>query len=249
MDRPASRKKILPFIDRYGLRSEEFLEPATTYRTFNEFFFRRLKAKARPIHADPDSIVFPADGRHLGFDDVSRIDGIFVKGERFALEELLGDPALAEGYREGALVISRLCPVDYHRFHFPVSGLPSAPTLLEGPLLSVNPIALRRNVHILARNRRWLTRIQTREFGLVLMLEVGATNVGSAISCYTPDKPVEKGDEKGYFRFGGSLTMCLFPPRKVRLDADLIEQSRAGVELYARMGDRMGERASTLRQS
>ena len=247
MNRPASRSKILPFIQHYGLETHEFLEEPTRYQTFNEFFYRRLKPQARPIHADPHSVVFPADGRHLGFADISRIEGVFVKGERFDFAELLGDPALAACYAKGSLVISRLCPVDYHRFHFPIAGIPSATTLLPGSLQSVNPIALRRNIHILAQNRRWLTRVTNADIGEVLLLEVGATNVGSAIGTYTPGKRVEKGEEKGYFQFGGSLTMCLFPPGGLELDSDLLEQTAAGVELYAKMGDRMGEYGNVLR--
>ena len=193
---------------------------------------------------DPASLVFPADGRHLAFPDISRMEGIFVKGETFPLEELLGDAGLAREYASGAMLISRLCPVDYHRFHFPVAGLPSAPRRIEGPLFSVNPIALRRNIRILSRNRRWITPIELASGARGLLLEVGATNVGSAVSTFRPGVPVAKGEEKGYFRFGGSLTLCIFPRGLVRFSDDLLEQSRVGRELYARVGDRCGLLAS-----
>lgn len=239
MDRPASRKKVPPFIREFGLAVDEFADPPESFRTFNEFFYRRLKPGARPIDADPGGVVFPADGRHLGYPDVSTTSGVFVKGQRFDLPRLLGDADLAARYDRGALVLSRLCPVDYHRFHFPVAGRASAPRLINGLLYSVNPIALRQNLGYLWENRRVLTAIETVQFGTVLMLEIGATNVGSVVQTYRPGDVV-KGAEKGYFRFGGSSTILLFEPGRVRLAEDLIHHSRECRELYARVGDRLG---------
>ena len=123
MDRPASRSRVLPFIEKYGLDAQEFADPPESFATFNEFFFRKLKPASRPIDAAATSVVFPADGRHLGFQDVSQTYGIFVKGQKFDLPDLLGNAALAERYQRGTLVLSRLCPVDYHRFHFPAAVL------------------------------------------------------------------------------------------------------------------------------
>ena len=239
MDTASSTAKIAPFIARYGLNAAEFEKRPEDFVSFNDFFCRALKSCARPVDVAADSVVFPADGRHLGFQDVSRCDGVFVKGQRFDLPALLGDAALAERYRNGALVLSRLCPVDYHRFHFPLAGVPSEPHLINGPLESVNPIALRRRLRILWENKRVVTRLETERFGTVLLLEIGATNVGSILQTFTSGTAVVKGAEKGYFRFGGSSTLTLFEPGRVRLSDDLLEHSRACRELYARMGDRM----------
>lgn len=243
MNRSVSRRKVLPFIRTYGLDVNEFADAPESFRSFNEFFYRRLKPNARPIDPDPNAVVFPADGRHLGFPDASKIDGVFVKGQRFDLGELLGDAQLAAKYANGSLVLSRLCPVDYHRFHFPLAGKPSETKLLNGPLYSVNPIALRRNLSYLWENRRTLTTLETEKFGTVLLLEIGATNVGSIVQTYQPGKIVAKGDEKGYFRFGGSSTLLLFEPNRIQLSDDLVEQSRNQCELYARVGDRLGTAA------
>jgi len=240
MDAPDSRGKVAPFIANYKVDAAEFADAPESYRTFNEFFYRKLKAAARPIDADPRSAVFPADGRHLGFQDVSKLEGIFVKGAVFDLRKLLGDEALALRFRDGAMVLSRLCPVDYHRFHFPVSGVPSAPRLIDGPLYSVNPIALRRNIHIFTENKRAVSCIESPEFGTVAMLEVGATCVGSFDYTFTPGERVEKGAEKGFFKFGGSSTVTLFERERIQLAKDLLNYSQRGIELYARMGDRLG---------
>lgn len=239
MDRPASAAKIAPFIARYGLDPSEFADPPASFRSFNEFFFRKLKPASRPIDPDAATAVFPADGRHLGYPKASEIERVFVKGQRFDLPALLGDAALAERYRDGTLILSRLCPVDYHRFHFPLAGQPGAPRPLAGPLFSVSPIALRQHLSYLWTNKRTVTTLDAGPFGQVLLLEIGATCVGSIRQTFEPGHPVAKGAEKGFFAFGGSSTLTLFEPGRVALAGDLADASSRGVELYARIGTPM----------
>ncbi|MCC9657163.1 archaetidylserine decarboxylase [Rhodopirellula halodulae] len=239
MDQPQTKAKIAPFVEEFGLDANEFACDVDNFANFNEFFSRQLHPEARPIDASNDSVVFPADGRHLCIPDLSRSSGLFVKGETFDISTLLKDDALADRYANGSLLLSRLCPTDYHRFHFPFAGTPGESRLINGPLYSVNPIALCQNIHILSTNKRCITQLQTESLGTVLLLEIGATCVGSIRQTYTAQQPVTKGDEKGYFRFGGSSTMVLFEPGRVQFDADLIENSAQNRELYARMGDRM----------
>ncbi len=240
MDRPESRERIAPFIREYNINTDEFADPPDSFQTFNEFFHRRLRPDARPIDPDPATIVFPADGRHLGFHDLSAAEQFYVKGQRFNLREFVGTDPLFVRYRGGAAIFSRLCPVDYHRFHFPIAGTPRKPRLVNGFLWSVSPLALRRNLAYLWRNRRWLCEIDVPFLGRVLMTEIGATNVGSVEFTFTPDRPVAKGAEKGYFRFGGSAILTLFEPGAVRLADDLLHATNEGLELYARVGDVAG---------
>jgi phosphatidylserine decarboxylase len=243
MDAPGSCSRVLPFIRKYGLNTSEFADQPQSYRTFNEFFYRKLNPGARPVAQEPNVAVFPADGRHLGFQDIHEAEGIFVKGAKFNLEKLCGSQELAQRYKSGSIVLSRLCPVDYHRYHFPVSGTPTKPTLIDGALYSVSPLALKQNINYLTENKRAYTEIDSPNFGKVLMFEVGATCVGSFEYTFTPGVPMQKGSEKGYFKFGGSETITLFEARRIRLADDLLENSQIGRELYARMGDIMGHRA------
>jgi phosphatidylserine decarboxylase len=243
-DRPASAKRVIPFIRDFGLDPSEFAEPdPAAYRTFNEFFYRKLKSSARPIDPRPEMAVLPADGRHLGFPDAGAVKGIFAKGQTFDIPALVADRALGERYARGTVVCSRLCPVDYHRFHFPVPGTPGTPTLTNGPLYSVNPFALRRHVNYLWENKRQRVSVDAGPFGLVTMVAVGATNVGSIVETYAAGRPVAKGDEKGYFRFGGSFVATLFEPGRIQLEADLIEAGETATELYAKMGSPLGRLA------
>lgn len=241
MDRPRTREKIAPFIEEYGLDADEFLRRPDEFANFNEFFYRQLKPAARPIDADPGSIVFPADGRHLCVPDLSKSDGLFVKGEMFDVRTLLAEEKLASEFDGGSLILSRLCPTDYHRFHFPVAGIPGVPRLINGPLFSVNPIALCQSIQILGKNKRCLTVIETEAAGKVLFLEIGATCVGGICQTFVPGEPVAKGGEKGYFRFGGSSTITIFQPDRIRFDDDLVQQSAVHRELYAKVGDHMGK--------
>ena len=241
MDRPQSRERVVPFVEQYGLDPKEYVEPEGGFASFNDFFYRKLTPEARPIADGDAAVVFPADGRHFGYQDVSQMKGFYVKGRRFDFGRLLGSAEMAERYAKGSLVFSRLCPVDYHRFHFPVSGTPGEARLFPGPLFSVNPVALRQQIAYLWQNKRTLTEIETVDCGRVLFLDVGATCVGSMVQTYTPGSAVQKGNEKGYFRFGGSTTVLVFEPGKVQLDADLLEWTEKGTELYAHMGDSLGK--------
>jgi phosphatidylserine decarboxylase len=243
MARPASRALIAPFIEKFGLDPAEFAEPLASFTSFNDFFIRKLKPDARPLDPDPNSAVFPCDGRHLAFPDVSQVNSVFVKGQRFDLPALLGSTDLASRYAKGSLVLSRLCPIDYHRYHFPAAGTPSESVLLNGPLFSVSPLALRRNLSYLWQNKRVLTELATSDFGTILTVEIGATNVGSINQTFTPGQPVARGDERGYFAFGGSSTITLIEPNRITLAPDLLEHSANQTELYAVMGDILGTKS------
>ena len=243
MDSPASRAKIAPFIEKFRVDTGEFACAAEDFGSFNEFFARKLRPDARPVDARPDAVVFPADGRHLVIPDVSVCDHFFIKGQRFEIASLLGhDTTLVSKFSHAAVLISRLCPTDYHRFHFPCGGVADAPRLLNGPLFSVSPIALRVRPTILWENKRFLTRLRTRDLGEVLLMEIGATNVGSVTHTSNPGVDVAKGQEKGFFRFGGSSFITIFEPGRVRFADDLLEHSAQAREVYAKMGDHVATR-------
>ncbi|MEM8867245.1 MAG: phosphatidylserine decarboxylase [Verrucomicrobiota bacterium] len=240
MDRPASRAKVEPFIRDYGVDTAEFAEPVVSYENFNQFFYRKLKPEARPIAPGEEVVVFPADGRHLAIADVRGAETFYVKGQRFDLRAFLGCAALAEEFEGGSVLISRLCPVDYHRFHFPVAGLAGVTDLLAGSLRSVSPLALRRKLSILWENRRMRTAVESAQVGKVLVMEVGATCVGGMHQTFAPGSLVEKGAAKGYFSFGGSCVTTVFKKGAIRFDADLLEQAARGIEVYAKMGEHCG---------
>lgn len=239
-NRPSSARKIRPFIEKYHIEVSEFLNPVESFCSFNDFFCRKLRPEARPLVRGKYTAIIPADGRFLFYQDVSLVDGFVVKGKKFGLEALLGNRGLSEVYKKGAMVIGRLCPVDYHRFHFPCDGIPGESKLLNGYLSSVNPLALKKNVNTFTENKRFLCEIETKYFGRVLMIEIGATNVGSISQIYNSKTSYVKGDEKGFFAFGGSSLILLFEPERILFDEDLLRLSQNHVEVKCLLGQSLG---------
>ena len=235
MNRPFSRKKIIPFIHRYGLEVGEFLHAPESFLHFNAFFYRELKRRARSVDKDFRSLVFPADGRHRAYEEVQKGDPVHAKGQEFDLPGLLGDGELADELDGGAILISRLCPVDCHRFHAPVAGVAGEPRFIEGSLYSVNPLALARNLRYLTENRRWVIEMELGSGQRLALVVIGATCVGSVEFTYRPGR-LPKGSELGYFRFGGSCLITLMPKGMALLDEVLLRESQNGVESYDQMG-------------
>ena len=240
MAQRGSAHRVLPFIVDYNLDVDEFAKKPYSFKSFNEFFYRALKPGARPVAPGDGVAVLPADGRHLAFQNVDGAEGFYAKGQRFDLPAFLGSAELGREFAGGALLISRLCPVDYHRFHFPVAGTPGEPRLINGWLYSVSPVALRQNLAYLWENKRMVTLVESPVFGRVAVCEIGATMVGTIQQLYVPGRAVAKGEEKGLFKFGGSCVVTVFPPGRIKFDADLVSHSAAGLEVYARMGERLG---------
>ena len=234
-----SRKEITRFIESYNVDAAEFLDPVESFDSFNAFFIRRLKKWVRPIDENPKSVVIPADGRYLFYQDGSVLESLEFKGKKWTLEWLLQDKELAKRYKTGAVVLGRLAPPDYHWFHFPCDGVPSEAKLVKGPLFSVNPQAIKQRPTIFCENKRRITRIECK-FGEVIMLEIGATSVGSIHEIFTPNVSYKKGEPKGYFSFGGSQVVLLFEPGRVHLDPELLAKTKEGVEVKCLLGQVLG---------
>jgi phosphatidylserine decarboxylase len=233
-----SKKQIRRFIETYQVDEAAFLKPTDQFESFNDFFIRKLKPEARPL---AEGLVSPADGKVLAFPKVSALNEFFVKGHRFTLHAFLGDRKLAERYQDGPLFVIRLAPPDYHRFHFPYAGTPSESQPIPGGYLSVSPYATRVDfARVFTENKRAFTLLQTLDQGQILLAPVGATMVGSIVHTYAPEQPVAKGEEMGYFAFGGSCLIMLLEPNQVKIDEDLMANTARGLETTVQMGERLG---------
>jgi phosphatidylserine decarboxylase len=239
-ERPTSAAAIRRFAREASIDLSEARDPIDSYATLNAFFARHLKPGARPIDADPDRLISLGDGRLLVFPHIDRGSFVPVKGADVRIGRLLGDEGLAERYEGGSALILRLAPGDYHRFHFVADGLPSASVDRGHRYDTVNPIGLATGLPILTENRRAVSTLETERFGTVATVEVGAMMVGSIVQTYTPGSPVSRGQEKGYFQFGGSTVIQLFEPGRVHFDEDLLQASRAAMEMRVRFGERIG---------
>ena len=236
MDRPSSAKKIQPFVEEFGIDLR--IAQKQEFSSFNDFFTRKLKPDARPVDTSSTVAVSPADGKILAYGNISNSDFI-IKGTRFNVVSFLNHARLAQKYLDGTLVIIRLAPFDYHRFHFPISGSVSPIIRIDGDYYSVNPLALRKMAEIFCLNKREFTILSNPQFGNVVMTEVGATMAGSIVQTYTGNS-AKKGEEKGYFKFGGSTVVLLFEKGKIRIDEDLLINTLKGYETAVREGEKIG---------
>ncbi len=235
MDSPKSVDKIESFVNEYTI--DLSITKKQDFRSFNDFFIRELKDDARPIDEDSTIVASPADGKIIAYTAIDE-QNFIVKGYKFDVQGFLNDSALAEKYTDGSLIIVRICPTDYHRYHFPVSGKISSVTKIDGDYYSVNPIAIKKIIEIFCINKREFVIVSTREFGDVIMAEIGATMVGSIVQTYQSNNAV-KGKEKGYFKFGGSSVVLLFEKGKVRIDEDLLKNTKNNLETEVKMGEKI----------
>jgi len=240
--RPSSKRSIPEFASSLGVAVDEAERKLDEYGSLDDFFTRKLKPGSRPIDRDANRLVSPADGRVRVFSRL-RDPWLQVKGSRTRLEDLLADCALAKRYADGALLLIRLAAADYHRFHFPDSGVASKAWAVGRRLHSVHPIALDAGAPSF-ENQRMLTRIETSGFGELLQIEIGALTVGTIEQTFRPG-PVERGQEKGFFRFGGSAIVLLAEPERIEFDEDLVRDSAAGIETLVRMGESIARRAAS----
>ncbi|WP_300341881.1 phosphatidylserine decarboxylase [Fusobacterium sp.] len=240
MDKKESTKKIPSFIKEADINIEEAKKTIDQFTSFNDFFYRELKDGARSIDFDENVLTSPADGKILVFENLEKEKELFIKGDKFTLEEFFQDSELAKKYEGGVFLIVRLAPIDYHRFHFPCDGKISASKLINGDYFSVSTHAIKKNFRIFCENKREFSILQTKNFGDIAMFEVGATMVGGIKQSYTPDSFVKKGEEKGYFYFGGSTCILVFEKDKIKIDKDLIENTKNGIETKVYMGEKIG---------
>lgn len=237
MNSKRSIKKISPFIDEYKINMSEFIVPQKGFKHFNDFFYRKINPKFRPIGR---GIVSPADGRVLAFQTLSDSQKFFIKDSPFDLKSFLNNNSLAKKFEGGSMLIVRLAPVDYHRYHFSVDGKVSENFKIKGDYFSVSPIALRKSLNIFLQNKREYVIIENDQIGKVLHMDVGATMTGSIIQTFIPNQEIKKGEEKGYFAFGGSTIVLLFEPSRIKFSQDLIENTSKGFETYIKMGETIG---------
>lgn len=160
-DAPESKDHIVPFIQSFNLEDsmkEMVKEDPNDYATFNEFFSREIKPEARPV-AEPDNELVTssvADCRMTAFPTIDLATRYWIKGTGFTLAELLGSQELAEYFDGGSIVIARLAPQDYHRWHSPVTGTIDSIKQIPGTYYTVNPQAIKQSgtLDVFCRNRR-----------------------------------------------------------------------------------------------
>ncbi|KAJ3730022.1 phosphatidylserine decarboxylase-domain-containing protein [Lentinula guzmanii] len=247
---PESAKSIPSFVQTYSLDITELLEPdLTKYGCFNEFFFRKLKPDARPVEnlENPKGICSAADCRLTVYPTLSLACKFWIKGDEFSIPNLLQVPVdspTAIEFDGASLAIFRLAPADYHRFHCPIDGVVGEITNVPGQYYTVNPQAVNEpKFDVFTANVRsvlYLTHSATGK--RVAFVAIGALLVGSIVWTKGAEKGTEvrKGEELGYFAYGGSTVVALFPKGVVEFDQDLVKNSEEPVETLVKVGSSLG---------
>jgi phosphatidylserine decarboxylase len=227
---PVLRGLIQAWIRAYGVDMSEVAEPVGAFRTFNEFFTRRLRDGARPVNAEPGVVVCPCDSRVHSVGAVPE-GGLLdqIKGRTYALQALLGSEEDAARFAGGVHATLYLSPAMYHRVHSPVDGRITSWRYLPGRLYPVNTLAVRHVEGLFAVNERVAVLLETDAFGPVAVVLVGATNVGRISLSFTDLRtnsgasaglvippqpiPIRRGDELGAFNLGSTVVMLVAEPR------------------------------------
>ena len=234
---PISKCLIKGFVKNNHIDMSEYEKK--NYKSYNEFFSRKIKEGKRPFPEDKTILGSPCDCK-VSVYPIEEKTSFVVKDTRYTLDSLIRNRKIARHFQGGYAVILRLTVDDYHHFCYPADGKKSDNVVVPGIFHTVNPVA--NEVYPIYReNAREYTLLKTEKFGTVLMMEVGAMMVGKITNVEKKSVSVKKGQEKGWFEFGGSTIILLLQHGKVRLDYDLIENTENGYETVVRMGERIGE--------
>ena len=231
--RPSSRKKIPGFIESNKIRVEDFED--REYRSFNDFFTRKLREGSRIIDADESRLISPADAKLLIY-DITEDLRINVKGREYMLDEISGGLNNPEEYSGGKCLVYRLCMDDYHRYCFIDDGTVTQTKVIKGKLHTVS--SLSKEYKIYKENHRVVSVLSTKHFGEVIHIEVGALLVGKIVNRNVQD--FSKGEEKGFFEPGGSTIIQLFKKDAVQIDEDIVQQSLDNTETKVLYGEGVG---------
>ncbi len=225
---------IRPFTKKYGIDRDLFEK--ADYASFNDFFIRKFAAGKRDFPRDPRTLGAPAEARYLGWNQIDDTITFPVKGIELSAEKILAPVNLTSTFSGGPLLVARLCPTDYHRFHFPDDGVWDHSVRVAGSLHSVNPMVYARKPHVFSTNARTVSVLKTEHFGMLAFVEVGAMNVGKIVQSAEVGGAFKRGQEKGYFLFGASTVLVFGEAGRWRVDPGVADRTRKGVETWVPLG-------------
>lgn len=229
--RKSSAKKIPGFIKEHNIDMSDYED--REYKSFNDFFTRKIRYGKRPVDMAPEALISPADSKLLVY-EIEKDTTLRIKGRTYTADEILADSENAGEFAGGYALAFRLTVDDYHRFCYPDRGCLISRRLIKGKLHTVSPVSKDHKIYM--ENTRSVNLLKTENFGTVAYIEVGAMLIGRIVDNGTD--VFEKGQEKGYFEPGGSTVVILV--KNVEIDKDIMEQSASGIETKVRYGERIG---------
>lgn len=202
-------KVFIPrFVKSYRINVDEAEKDLADYASLNELFTRRLKEGARPLDAEPHSLLSPVDALITSMGTIEAGQIVNVKGQDYTIAELLNNSPRMVNYKHGFYYVLYLSPTDYHRIHSPVTGKINEKEHILGKVYPVNDFGLQHLTRVLSRNERLITYIQ-HEFGEVAVAKVGAMNVSSIQYTNNDATALQRGEELAYFEFGSTVVLLI----------------------------------------
>ena len=229
--RKSSAKKIPGFIKEHNIDMSDYED--REYKSFTDFFTRKVRYGKRPVDMAPEALISPADSKLLVY-EIEKDTTLRIKGRTYTADEILADSENAGEFAGGYALVFRLTVDDYHRFCYPDRGCLISRRLIKGKLHTVSPVSKDHKIYM--ENTRSVNLLKTENFGTIAYIEVGAMLIGRIVDNGTD--VFEKGQEKGYFEPGGSTVVILV--KNVEIDKDIMEQSASGIETKVRYGERIG---------
>lgn len=229
LDTPASAAGIDTFARMPNYNVDDYFISPSGWLTFNQFFAREMRPGKRPIAAPRDDtvVVSPADAVFMGQHPIDEDSTIAVKSAKWAIADLLADSSYADEFRGGTYAHSFLYVDDYHRYHVPVSGIVREVRNISGRVY----LDVQKNEDgtfdiidgdtYQFNQERGLIVIDSPEVGLVAVLPIGMAYVSSVNLTPEVGAELRKGDEFGFFLFGGSDIVMVFQKDAVELDAEV----------------------------
>lgn len=240
MNSKVSTRKIEKFVKKNKINMNDY--PKKQYSSFNDFFTRKILKGKRPFSKSPNDLISVADSKLLVYKINDSIE-MHIKGKKYTVKELLRDKKLALNYRDGICLVFRLTVDDYHRYSFFDDGTVIKTKKINGILHTVGPVAFKRH-KVFKENQREFSLIKTKNFDEVIQMEVGALMVGKIVN--HPITDFKRGEEKGYFLFGGSTIVLLFKKDIIKVDDDILENSSKGIETRVKLGDTIGKKVGDV---
>ncbi|PID82727.1 MAG: phosphatidylserine decarboxylase [Clostridiales bacterium] len=209
------------------------------YNSYNEFFIRKIRKGARTVDKDKNSFISPADSK-LTVYKIGENSEFNIKNVNYTFEKLFRSKKLAETFNGGYIMIFRLSVDDYHRYIYVDDGVKSNNYTINGVYHTVNPIASD-IMPIYAENQREFSLLKSKNFDTVLMMEVGAMMVGKIVN-YHKKSIVKRGQEKGRFEFGGSTVILCVKENVIKIDDDILINSKNGIETKVKLGEKIASK-------
>jgi phosphatidylserine decarboxylase len=237
-----SARQIAPFIRKHNIDISEF--KPVIYRSFAEFFDREFRPSARTFVTAPNQMAAFAEARYFGWDRLRADQQLPIKGHSLSAEKILGDEQRAAPFLGGPVLLARLSPMDYHHVHYPDEGATLDTARLGRSLWTVNWHALQNQPDILLRNERQIDILETKNFGRLAFVEVGAMSVGRIVQVHPRETAFQRGNEKSVFKFGGSAIVLFGEPEKWCPSNDILQHTAESIETLIRLGDAVALRAA-----